>query len=296
LDYEQLELGEGLHNNITIALPQNADPDIKDNRIRGFCLYRNKMTQEKIFEYTKADDVAQMSYPPLIFILTSFGEIGKYGLIDKRDMYAESNLLIDTNPPEALTRSLSSSPNQPSNVQVQPDKQLVSRTISNQPFKTDDSKKAEEVRSIAIAKTNDPSQKKALEVDPNAIVKAIGVYEVESYRREENYKKLDKKFQKTNNQLSRVHEVLKNKVASSTVNLEDEDAQNFRGWSYNSRKFINTMKIDIMKCRNNQQNMWSKIDHLENQVNQIKDYCSSLNYKIDNYTSAVSYHSIPLYL
>ena len=78
----------------------------KTARLRGYVFYLNKVSDRDVFEYLENDEERTMPYPPAVIVLTSCGQLAKYGFVDKRAAYSEANLLIDTAGVQALKRNI----------------------------------------------------------------------------------------------------------------------------------------------------------------------------------------------
>jgi len=74
--------------------------------LRGFSFCTTRISESKTFEYLENDDEKTIPYPPLIFVLTSCGQIGKYAFIDKRDEFENDDILQDAPGITYLTRKI----------------------------------------------------------------------------------------------------------------------------------------------------------------------------------------------
>jgi hypothetical protein len=150
---------------IEIAKPTYLNTDIADNRIRGYCFYTNILyPDQKTFKFpTKDGDEFEMSYPPYVILLTSFGELIRYAVLDKRPAYAQSYLLKTSHKADDLARPLGKP-------------------------------------ALPIAKPVQES--KPITFDALNLIKPLGIYESEKYRLQEKVARVIKKFYKTNTQIN----------------------------------------------------------------------------------------------
>lgn len=96
----------GSDSNITLKTTLAAMEARKMSRLRGYVFYLNKVSDRDVFEYLENDEEKTMPYPPSVIILTSCGQLAKYGFVDKRAAFSEAGLLIDTPGVQALKRNI----------------------------------------------------------------------------------------------------------------------------------------------------------------------------------------------
>ena len=74
--------------------------------LRGFIFSSTRISESKTFEYLDNDEEKTIPYPPVVFVLTSCGQLARYAFIDKRPEFENIDVLHDAPGINALSRNL----------------------------------------------------------------------------------------------------------------------------------------------------------------------------------------------